>query len=163
MKKTYFRLLVGAFIILGSFSFVSCKDEEPTEIESVITVNDLPSAAQSFLKKYFSDYSVVKVEKDIEDNITIYDVTLQDGYVINFNSTGEWTQVEAPYGKTIPTGFIPQQVMATLDQRFPGYGINEINTTGQGYKVELSDNQGGASIDVFFDMSGEITGINQLD
>lgn len=163
MKKFYFKLIAAAFLMIGSLSFVSCKDEEPVEVETELTVNDLPSEAQSFLKKYFYGYTVTKVEKDVEDNITIYEVTLQDDYVVVFNSMGDWTQVEAPYGKTIPTGFIPEQILSTLNQRFPGYGINEINTTGEGYKVELSDNQGGAAIDIFFDMSGEITGIDQLD
>lgn len=163
MKKTYLKLLLLSFLLLGPLSLVSCSDDNNNEIENVISEKDLPEAAQSFLKKYFYGYSILKVEKDIEDNIVIYEVDLQDGFEVTFNSTGEWTQVVAPYGKTIPTGFIPEQVMATLEQRFQGYGINEINSTGQGYKVELSDNQGGASIDVFFDMSGEITGIDQLD
>ena len=163
MKKTYFKLLGISLLLFGCFSMVSCSDDDQNEIENVITVNDLPTAAQTFLNKYFNGYTVLKVEKDIEDNITLYEVTLQDGFEVTFNDQGEWTQVEAPYGKTIPTGFIPEQVMATLNQRFPDYGINEINSTGQGYKVELSDNQGGAAIDIFFDMSGEIIKIDQME
>lgn len=161
MKKSIF--LPVAVLMIFSLWFVSCSDETPNEVESNVTLEDLPSSAQSFLKKYFDGYSVEKIIKDVEDDITIYQVDLQEGYQVVFNGEGEWQQVEAPYGKTIPTGFIPQQVLATLNQRFPGYGINIINTTGEGYKVELSDNQGGPSIDIFFDMSGEITGIDQLD
>ena len=163
MKKFYSQILTFLLLFAASFSCVSCSDDDQNEMETVITLNDLPSAAKSFLNKYFPNYEIVKITKDIEDDITIYEVDLQDGYEVVFNAEGEWTQVEAPYGKTIPTGFIPQQVLDTLNQRFAGYGINEINSTGQGYKVELSDNQGGASIDVFFNMSGEITGIDELD
>ena len=163
MKKSYLLLLAVPLLLFSSVGMSSCSDDDQNEIENVITINDLPSAARTFLNKYFNGYSIVKIEKDIEEDITIYQVNLQDGYEITFNADGDWTQVEAPYGKTIPTGFIPEQVMATLQQRFQGYGINEINSTGQGYKVELSDNQGGASIDVFFDMSGEIIKIDQME
>ena len=163
MKKFYTQILTFLLLFAASLACVSCSDDDQNEMETVVTLNDLPSAAKSFLNKYFPNYEIVKITKDIEDDITIYEVDLQDGYEVVFNAEGEWTQVEAPYGKTIPTGFIPQQVLDTLNQRFAGYGINEINSTGQGYKVELSDNQGGASIDVFFNMSGEITGIDELD
>lgn len=163
MKKTYFIILSSLLVLFCSVSVVSCSNDDENEIETVITLNDLPSAARTFLDKYFNGYSVLKIQKDVEDNMTIYEVELEEGYEIVFNTQGEWTQVDAPYGKTIPTGFIPEQVMATLNERFPGYGINEINSTGEGYKVELSDNQGGSSIDVFFDMSGVIIGIEQLD
>lgn len=163
MNKSYFKLLVFSLLLIGSFSLVSCKDDDVSEVENIITIDELPSSAQSFLKQYFNGYSIIKIEKDVEDNITLYEVELQDGYEVTFNDQGDWTQVEAPYGKNIPTGFIPEQVMATLNDRFPDYGINEINTTGQGYKVELNDNQGGSSIDVYFDMSGEIIKIDQVE
>ncbi|MCH5241115.1 MAG: PepSY-like domain-containing protein [Muribaculaceae bacterium] len=163
MKKSYIKILSSLFLLAFFIPLVSCSDDDQNEVETTITVKDLPADAQSFLKKYFPDYEIVKITKDVEDNITLYEVDLQDGYEVVFNGNGEWTQVEAPYGKTIPTGFIPEQVMSTLNDRFPYYGINEINTTGQGYKVELSDNQGGASLDIFFDMSGEIIGIDELD
>lgn len=163
MKKNYFRILVLLLFLSGSMAIISCSDDIKNEVDITITINDLPSAARSFLNRYFPNYEIVKITKEVESDITVYEVDLQDGYEVFFNSDGDWTQMVAPYGKTIPTGFIPEQVMATLTQRFQGYGINEINRTGQGYKVELSDNQGGASIDVFFDMSGEITGIDELD
>lgn len=163
MRKNYIKIFATTLLLLGSFTLFSCSDDDQNEVETVITINDLPATAKNFLNKYFPNYEILKITKDQEDDITLYEVDLQDGYEVVFNSDGDWTQVEAPYGKTVPTGFIPAQVMATLDQRFPGYGINEINTTGQGYKVELSDNQGGASIDIFFNMSGEITSIDELD
>lgn len=163
MKKTYLKLLTLSILLMGCLTFISCSGDDENEVETTITVNDLPASSQAFLKKYFPNYSVQKVEKDYEDNMIIYVVNLEEGYEVCFNESGDWTQVEAPYGKTVPTGFIPEQVMATLDQRFPGYGINEVNTTGEGYKVELSDNQGGAAIDIFFDMSGEIIKIDQME
>ena len=163
MKNFYFKIFIASLLFLGSSSLVSCSDDDQNEIETIITVNDLPPSAKSFLDKYFNGYSIIKIEKEVEDNLTLYKVNLQDGYEVIFNSDGDWVQVEAPYGKNIPTGFIPQQVMATLNQRFPDYGLTEINTTGQGYKVELSDNQGGTSLDVYFDMAGEIIKIDQMD
>lgn len=163
MKKKFLTLIVTALLTAGSVNMISCSGNEPQETETEITVDQLPESIKEFVNKYFYGYSIEKIEKEVEDNITLYHLDLEEGYSLTFNDTGEWLQVTAPYGKTIPTGFIPEAVMQTLNQRFPGYGLNQVNTTGEGYKVELSDNQGGAALDVFFDMAGEITGIDELD
>lgn len=158
MKKTYFKI-IGAILLLliGSTSFVSCSDDGD-EMESVGSYNDLPSAAKTFLNEYFNGYTVLKVEKDTSGDYTMYDVELQGGYEVMFNNAGDWQQVEAPDGKTIPDGIVPEAVQQTLNQQYPAYGVNEINKTGEGYNVELTNMQGGTSIELFFNMSGEIVG-----
>lgn len=164
MKKSFLiRLFSVIVFFLTFFSFISCSDEKVNEEENVVTIDQLPQKAKDFLDEYFYGYSVIKIEQEIDDTIVLYEVDLQDGYEVVFNEEGEWTQVVAPYGKTIPEGFIPDPVLQTLNDRFQGYGLNQINTTGEGYKVELSNNQGGAGLDVFFNMSGEIIGIDELD
>ena len=161
MKKSYLRILTIIFLSMVSISIVSCSDEDQNEVETTITVNDLPSAAKDFLNKYFRDYEISKIIMNEEDNLTLYEVNLAEGYQIIFNSSGNWTQVDAPYGKTIPTGFIPEPILQTLNYQYNGYGITEINTVGENYHIVLSNNQGGDSIELEFNQSGEITSTSQ--
>lgn len=134
---------------------VSCSGDE-NEVEITVPSSELPERATNFLKEYFYDYPISKVEKESANGLIIYEVYLEEGYEVVFNSEGYWQQVDAPYGKTIPFEIIPEPIQQTLKDRFYGYGVIEINTSGQNYHLVLSDNQGGASIDLLFNQSGEI-------
>lgn len=156
MKKIYiaFSLLAIFFTSLSFFS--SCSNDNDDLPETSISVSDLPQAAQTFLQTYFPDYTVENIEMEKDGDIEVFDVELQDGYEVVFNSMGEWTEVDAPFGKTIPAGIVPDEIQNTLNQEYPGYGVTEINSTGQGYKVGLTNGQGGDGISLFFNMSGQI-------
>lgn len=154
-------LLFLSALILVALNFTSCSNKDDNEVENVISVDDLPSKAISFLNSYFRGYEIIKVEKDVEGSVTFYEVDLQDGYEVVFNSDGDWQEVDAPYGKSIPTGFVPEPILQTLDYQYNGYGITEINKEGENYHIVLSNNQGGDSIDLIFNQSGEIIDTSQ--
>ena len=152
-----------ATILLSSVLFFSCNgDGDPIEGESNITVKDLPQKAQDFLTNYFYGEEVKTVEKVIieSSNLILYNVSVGE-YSIVFNEGGYWQQVSASYGVAIPQGIIPEQIRATLNQRYPGFGVNQINTSGENYEVVLTDNQGGNSIRLTFNQSGEILNESQ--
>ena len=152
MKKT---LLICLSFILIVCSFSSCSDDEPKDNESSIEFNSLPSTAQEFIKKYFKNQNIVKIEKNEYASATIYSVYLDD-VQIDFKEDGEWQQVDAHYGKTIPFTILPEPVQATLNERYPGFGVNQITREGQNFYVVLTNNQGGDSINLTFNQSGEI-------
>ena len=156
MKKTYFKLFAALMLLSFSVSFVSCSGNDDDPIENIGSYDDLPSAAKTFLNQFFYGYSVVKVEKETYGNMVMYEVDLQGGYEVMFNNAGEWQEVSAPDGETIPDGIVPENVQETLNQRYPDYGVNEINKTSQGYNVDLMNMQGGDSIELRFNMAGEI-------
>ncbi|MCH5239308.1 MAG: PepSY-like domain-containing protein [Muribaculaceae bacterium] len=163
MRKIY-TLTIALLAFMTFLPLTSCNDDDD-EKETVVTEESLPEAAKEFLTKFFPDDKVVKIEEENAGDIIVYEVSLESGFEIVFNSEGEWQQVEAPYYKTVPTGIIPEQVMKTLSQQYSSYGIKEINTDDQGWKVELSNNltnePGGAGLNLWFNFSGEITSTSQ--
>lgn len=163
MKNIILKFFASVLLIAGCCSLNSCKDTEEDPIDNTISLNNLPKEAQSFINEYFYDYTIEKITQEIVDDLTLYEVYFDDGLEIVFNEEGEWQQVDAPFGKTIPTGYIPEVVLSTLNQQYHGYGINEINKTGEGYKVGLTDNQGGDGLDIYFNMSGEIISIGDTE
>lgn len=156
MKKTYLRLFGALILLLGlTTTFVSCSSDDDN-METIVKVKDLPEEAQTFLNTYFKGIEVQSVEKIMNGNVAVYEVNLSNGFEIVFNSEGEWQEVDAPDNLSVPMEIIPEQIRATLNEQYPGYGVSEINTSGQNYVVELSNNQGGPSINLVFNQAGEI-------
>lgn len=168
MKRIY-QIILSSTLLLSCGGFlVSCSDDTENEIENTVTIDSLPAAARQFLNKYFEGEKISKIEEEIDGNVTVYVVNLENGFEVVFNSEGEWTQVVAPDYKTVPSGIIPETVTEALSaNNYSSYGIKQINTTGEGWKVELSNNlnnePGGAGIDIWINQSGEITNVSQED
>ena len=142
-KRLVYILISVAFF--GLLTLTSCSDENKNQItETTITVDMLPEQARDFIKQFYSDTSVSRIEKDDEDGVTIYKVDFANGHEAVFGSDGEWQQLEAPDGKTIPSGIVLSSITEYLGEYYSGYGINEINRTGYGFKLELTP--GGLSL-----------------
>lgn len=143
MKKilSFLPLMLIALIGLG---VTACSDkDEPVSPE------ELPHDAQFFLATYFPDAPVVTSVKDGDE----YEVVLTDGSRIDFNQKGEWRDVEAAAGKTIPSGFYPDVIDQYIVENFSGVGINEISMEANGYEVKLV-----TGIELLFTYTGEYIG-----
>lgn len=151
MKKTVLKFIAATLLLIGVSSFYSCSGKNDDEIENIITFNKLPQAAQSFINEFFEGYTILKIDKETNGNITVYEVYLEGGYQVNFNSAGDWLEVIAPQNQTIPDGIVPAVIQQYLNQNYPDYGVNEINRTGNGYKIELV-----TGLDLYFNESGEV-------
>ncbi len=64
-------------------------------------------------------------------------MTLSNGTEIEFDKDGEWIDVDAANGKTLPSGFYPVEIDNYLAENFAGQGISEITKVKRGYEVEL--------------------------
>lgn len=62
MKKTYLRLFGALMLLLGlTTTFVSCSSDDDN-METIVTVKDLPEEAQTFLNTYFKG---IKVQSNV--------------------------------------------------------------------------------------------------
>ena len=163
MKTSLYKIFLSSIFLISALGFYSCSDENPSVPESDITIDQLPSVAQSFLKSYFPDVEAKNIVEMKEDEMVLYQVYLENGFEIVFNSEGYWQQVVAGNDMTVPNGIIPEQILQTLTNQYHGYGVVSINTEGQNYHVVLSNNQGGSSIDLVLNQSGEIISGGDMD
>lgn len=164
MKKIHKSTLIF-LVTLFAFLVISCNDDygRSSESENIITYEDLPEKAREFLTEYFDGKdNVSQVEKETINDIIIFHVDLNDGYYIVFNAGGYWQEIDAPEGKTIPAAIIPQPIRQTLNERYFGYGVVVINTEGENYHIVLGNMQGGVSIDLLFNQSGEILNTGEV-
>lgn len=129
MKKTL-KLIPALLMALMMFALPSCSDDDS---DKPISESDLPSISKTFLDTYYSGVNVVKVYKDKTD----YDVMLANGHEVEFDLAGNWVDVDAPAGQTIPSGFYPSAIDTYVNSIATSGGINEISKlSAGGYEVE---------------------------
>ena len=68
-------------------AMVSCDDK-------VVTIDQLPAPAQSYLTENYPDQKVLIIKKDIEDFSTRYEVTLESGMKVEFDCDGSLQDVD---------------------------------------------------------------------
>ena len=92
---------------------------------------------------------VWRVEKETDKGVVLYDVDFKNGHEVTFDSNGEWLEVDAPDGQSIPAGIVPVTIEQYLEQNYSGYGVNDITKVAAGYEIELV-----SGVDLLFDQDG---------
>ena len=120
-----------------------------TDLHRIITFEELPIKAQEFVTTYFSSQNILFVRMEIDVTKTEYTVRFENGMEIEFNSTGDWEEVES-HAECLPIGFLNENILAYLTQNFPNCCVHEI-AKGR-YKVEIELNNG---LELVFNKNGE--------
>lgn len=100
----------------------------------IIPVTSIPQAAKTFLNKYYPGVELVFAEKEWDE----IEITLSNGVEVSFFSDGKWKQVDGKY-QSIPTGFIPAPVLATIKKMYPDATIIKIEKDWAGFDIELNN------------------------
>lgn len=147
MKKFFMLMVIG----LLSVSLWSCSDDDDNE--TAITIDRLPSAAKSFLSTYYPNVEILEILKDTDHKESEYEVKLRNGHEVEFNALGEWIDIDAPAGESVPTAIIPEGIQRYVTDYFPEYFVNELTKTSYGYEAELT-----SGLELQFDSQGIFIG-----
>ena len=145
--RSLLKLFVAFAVLFIAAPLVSCQDR-------IITVKELPATAQSFIREYFPDSSVLFAKKDRELTKTTYEVTLQDGTEIDFNAKGEWDKVDCKR-TPVPSQLIPAIIAEYVETSFPGQVIVKIDKEPNGVDIEL-----GNDLELKFNKNGKLIDID---
>lgn len=129
MKKTLSIILA---VLIASIS-LSARDRVSRDI------NQLPAPARTFLKTHFPKTPVnhIKIDKEIFES-TSYDVILNNGSEIEFDSKGEWKEIDCG-NKAVPKAVVLNDILKYVNTNFPKRAIVKIEKSSKKYEVELSD------------------------
>ena len=86
MKKVYQLLALAAVLFIAT----SCEFER----RKMLTVEELPEAAQTYLKEKYPDAKVLYVKKEKKNFKTWYEVRLDNQLEIEFNNNGELYDID---------------------------------------------------------------------
>ncbi|MBP5391525.1 MAG: PepSY-like domain-containing protein [Bacteroidales bacterium] len=140
MKRMISALAVVAFLFVSVFCYADGR---------VIPINQLPAAAQTFIKTHFADKTAAYAEKDRDHGIK-YEVKFTDGTEIDFNSKGEWDKVDCKYS-AVPAALVPAAIATYVQTNFAGALITKIDKEHYGYEIELS-----TDLELKFDRNGNL-------
>ena len=152
MKKLVLVLSLMSFV---SFTTISCSDDDDNHVE-VVDYNSLPQNSRTFISTYFptAAYTVDRVEKynPAESNGAVYEVKFKNGTEIDFNSLGDWIEVEGGGNEPIPDGFILQPIKDYVYSNYQTARFHQIKRHSNGnFEVELTND-----VDLLFNSNGDL-------
>ena len=129
MKKI-FVLLVLAISFSAAHAFVGN--------DKVISKNQLPAQAQSFLNENFANAKISYAKLETDFLVNSYEVMLADGTKLEFSNKRNWEEVDCRYGE-VPAAIIPVPLKNYLNANYPNEKVLKIERDRRGYDLKLSN------------------------
>jgi hypothetical protein len=155
MKKTFLTSFIALSILL---SVASCDSNDDAISNDITTIEPtaLPATAKTFKETYFPNAtykSTVKLNSP-SLNGTVYDISLTNGFEIDFDADGNWTEIDGG-NQAIPAALIPEKINAYVTANYPNLFIVQIENEKTKYDIELSN-----GIDLVFTPQGDFVRID---
>lgn len=136
--------LMGMLLILMS----SCDSDR------VITNDELPAQATAYIQTHFAEHGILQATKERDGFSVNYDVMLQDGYQLEFDSDGEIKKIDG--SAKLPDSTVPAPISDYVGANFPQVDIVEWERSRRGADVKLAN-----GIELEFDKDGRFLRIDQ--
>ena len=127
MKNIKFFLLMARVMTM---SLTMSADDD----DRVITYDQLPQAAQTFLKQHFAKKVPLLVTADWDD----YTIRYESGEKVEFDKNGNLKDIEC-YNSKVPNEVVPAQISSYISQNFPGKSIIKMERHRSVYEVKLNN------------------------
>ena len=116
-------------VVMMAISFNAKADHD-----QVITFDQMPEAAQAFLKQHFANKVPLVVTVDWDD----YTIRYESGEKIDFDKQGNWKEIDCR-ATLVPVELIPEEIKANIQATFPDAIILKIDRNRRGYEVKLNN------------------------
>ncbi len=134
------RIILSLVVVIMAVSTAFADNDKP------ITVDQLPAAAKQFISSYFSGVKISYAKMETEIFGKNYEVVFVDGNKVEFDSKGEWTDVDCEFTQ-VPEAIVPQQIKNYVITNYEDVKIVEIDRDRYDYEVKLSN-----SLELKFDL-----------
>lgn len=156
MKKTFLTSFIALSILLSTASCDNNDDTTTISDKTAIEPTAMPSTAKTFTETYFPKAvykSTVKLNTP-SLNGTVYDTSLANGFEIDFDINGNWTEIDGG-NQAVPTALIPEKINAYVAANYPNLFIVQIENEKTKYDIELSN-----GVDLVFTPQGDFIRID---
>ena len=126
--KIFKYFLVMAVVMTMGLNVMADDDDR------VITYDQLPQAAQTFLKQHFGKKVPLIVTADYDD----YTIRYESGEKVEFDKKGNWKDLEC-YNSKVPADVVPDQIASYLKQNYPGKAVFKLERHRSVYEVKLNN------------------------
>lgn len=131
--KTIIKKTLMALVCLVAFQTAAMADNDKP-----VNVNQLPATAQQVIKGSFAGKKVAlaKVESGLIDKS--YDVIFTTGEKIEFDRSGNWTEIDCKRSE-VPATLVPTQIKNYVNTNYSGNKILKIEKDRNEYEINLSN------------------------
>lgn len=123
-----------AVVVMG----VACSDSDD---DDKVSVDKLPSAGKAFIETHFQGVTISWLEENnkADENGTVYEAHLSNGFEVDFTIDGVWTAVDGnkqPVPESI-LALLPEKMNVYLAENYANVPVVEVDKKLYGYKIEL--------------------------
>ena len=123
------------------------------EKETIIQGNQVPEKIKTYIETHFPQLSVLQVLEDRDGFTLTYDVTLQQGYFLEFNRKMEIEEVTGI--EPIPNSVVPSNILTYVQTQFSEQSILSWDLSDRIQEVTLDN-----GIQLEFDKEGNFLRID---
>lgn len=140
IKQTIMKVITTTLLaVIASVTTLFATSLYTTAEDKPISYDKLPSEAQKFIATYFAGEELSHIVRDRDVISVDYKVGFISGTKLEFNSDGEWKEVETRNG-VVPAELIPQPIAEQVKSNYPNREITEIKRNH--YYTEVTLNGG---------------------
>ena len=132
MKKSIIALL-GAVMATATLIAAPLTDDD-----RAIKYEQLPAKARTFIADHFPNVQPSYTFEDREHDRSEYKVLLESGAKIEFDGTGEWSDVEC-HGGAVPEAIVPKKIADYVAKHYATSVIVEISRGRNEWDVKLNN------------------------
>lgn len=139
-------LLSAMFLCVAGYAHADHHEKE-------VSMQNLPQGVQQFINSHFTGVTVSKAcMKDKGE----HKVMLTNGYEVEFDRNGNWSEVENELHAALPAsviGLLPQMAVNYINNNYPNWAVYSIDRERGGYEVKL---HGDEMVELHFDANGNL-------
>lgn len=130
------------------FMLISCDKEE------ILPLTDIPTEISNYISTHFPDNTVIQAIKDTDGIELTYDITLEDGFFLEFNRKKEVIDIE---GLTkLPDSVIPSKLLVFVASNYPDNYIIGWELDDRNQQIKLEND-----LELEFNMNGDFLRIDK--
>lgn len=118
LTTTLFAVFATATVAFAASLYTLAEDRP-------VSYDELPAEAKTFIETYFAGEEVSHAILDRDVISVDYNVVLASGTKLEFNSRGEWKEVDTRNG-IVPDVIVPQTIAEYVAKNYPNKTITEI-------------------------------------
>ena len=119
------KITMALFAILASATSLYATSLYTQAEDRPISYDALPAEAQKFITTYYANEEISHIILDRDVISVDYTVTFLSGTKLEFNSHGEWKEVETRNG-IVPNDLVPQAIVEYVKKNYPNQEITDI-------------------------------------
>lgn len=132
----------------------SDSSSQTAQTAAVEQSKSLPEAITNFLQEQFPGAKIARVKTDNEMGGTEYEVTLNDGTEVDFDTNHQWEAVDC-HAQAVPATLVPGSIAGYVKANYQSVFITKVEKKdyNNGYEIELSN-----GLELAFDVNGNFLG-----